>query len=142
MRRGVQRCPGWAVESPETGEEAQEASGQERPQLSDEGSMINTGTHTEEKVLANHANTQVNITSYNLYYAVKLQWVSVLASGSCSHCSHHLCSCRGHSTLQPAFIPHSTGSEGDSQLLQFNFLPGLWGPPARGARIRRSEKPQ
>lgn len=73
MRREVQHCPGWAVESPGTGGEVQGATGQERPQLSGEGSMINTTTHMEEKVLAKHANTQVNIACCNLDYTVRLR---------------------------------------------------------------------
>lgn len=79
----MQHFPGWAVESPETGGEVQGATGQERPQLSDEGSMINTGTHMEEKVLAKHANMQVNKACYNLDYSVRLglQWFHV------AHCS-------------------------------------------------------
>lgn len=138
MRRGVQRCPGWDVESPETGGEVQGATGQERPQLSDEGSTINTGTHLEEKVLAKHANMQVNMACYNLDYIVRLGLQCLLLAHVLTvPCSLCLCSCRGHSTVQQAIVPHSTGSERCSQLLQFDFVPGLWGPPARGGRIRR-----
>lgn len=72
MRRGVQRCPGWAVESPETDEGVQGAIGQERPQPSGEESMINTGTHMEEKVLAKHVNMQVNSAYNNLHYTARL----------------------------------------------------------------------
>lgn len=84
MRRGVQRCPGWAAESPETGGEVPAATGQERPQPSDGGS---SGTHI--RVLAKHANTQVNTACYYLdstvilwlpgvYVAFMPSWFSLL----------------------------------------------------------------